>query len=256
MHTRSSNAFVSVLSALLLAATAASAIVNNSDGPNANAGIDQGTALVQLVGDPLSTSSKTKPPPGKKIDFSSDSVKAYRAQLSAQRNDFKAWLKANAPAANVTGEFDISLNAVSVKLNGTTLATLSSAPMVQRVEFEGLYSPAAKPSSGSNTDPDLSLISALDAWNTVGGVANAGAGVKVGIIDTGIDITHPCFSDAGYPAQQQLGDQKLTNNKVIAAKVFYNKAAVQGLTARAIQEHGTHVAGTVACNFQTPAVLD
>src|SRR5437764_14619114 len=67
--------------------------------------------------------------------FSSDTVKAYRAQLPAQRNDFKQWLRANAPAANVTGEFDISLNAVSVKLNGTTLATLSAAPMVQQVEF-------------------------------------------------------------------------------------------------------------------------
>src|SRR5205085_628577 len=166
--------------------------------------------------------------------------------------DFKQWLRANAPAANVTGEFDISLNAVSVKLNGTTLATLSAAPMVQHVELEGLYTPAAKPSSGSATDPDLSLISAEAAW----GVANAGAGVKVGIIDTGIDITHPCFSDAGYPTQTRLGDKSFTNNKVIVAKVFYNKAANQGLTAEAKQEHGTHVAGTVACNEKTTAVLD
>ena len=45
--------------------------------------------------------------------------KSYRALLSAQRNTFKKWLLANAPKARVTGSWDISLNAVSVKLNGT-----------------------------------------------------------------------------------------------------------------------------------------
>ena len=55
-------------------------------------------------------------------------------------------------------------------------------------------------------------------------------------------------------AQTQLGDHRFTNNKVIAAKVFYNKAANQGAwTPEAIESHGTHVAGTVACNFETPA---
>ncbi len=54
-------------------------------------------------------------------------------------------------------------------------------------------------------------------------------------------------------AQTQLGDKRFTNNKIIAAKVFYNKAANQGLTAEAIESHGTHVAGTVACNYHTPA---
>jgi hypothetical protein len=44
---------------------------------------DTGSALVQLTGDPLSTSAKTKPPKGKKIDFDSTTVKSVRAQLSA-----------------------------------------------------------------------------------------------------------------------------------------------------------------------------
>src|SRR5207302_8306326 len=95
-------------------------------------------------------------------------------------------------------------------------------------------------------DPDLGLISA-------GNDSNAGAGIKVAIIDTGIDITHPCFSDAGYTAQTQLGDSHFTNNKVIAAKVFNNKTPSRNFTAEAIQSHGSHVAGTVACNFGTTA---
>lgn len=80
--------------------------------------------------------------------------------------------------------------------------------------------------------------------------------MKAGIIDTGIDVRHPCFSDAGFPATRQLGDTRYTNNKVIVARVFANKAANQGLAAEAVQDHGTHVAGTVACDLDTPAVVD
>jgi minor extracellular serine protease Vpr len=222
---------------------------NSADSPNTGPRVDTEYALVQLNGDPLSTYVKTKPPQGKKIDFNSNTVKSYRAQLSALRNDFKAWLRANAPKVKVTGEFDVSLNAVSVKLNGTSLSKLAAAPMVMHVEYEGLYYPT------DNSDPDLSIIHAIDAWAQGGGGASAGAGVKVAIVDTGIDITHPCFSDAGYPAQTQLGDHNFTNNKVIAAKVFNNKTPGRGYTAEAIQDHGTHVAGTVACNLDTPATV-
>ena len=81
-------------------------------------------------------------------------------------------------------------------------------------------------------------------------------GVKVAVLDSGIDATHPCFSDIGYPRQQQLGDTRFTNNKVIVARVFNNKVPSRNYTAEAIQEHGTHVAGTVACNYNTPATID
>jgi minor extracellular serine protease Vpr len=213
--------------------------------------VDTSRAIVQLNGDPLSTYVKTKPAPGKKIDFSSNTTKSYRAQLSALRNDFKQWLKANAPAANVTGEFDISLNAVAVQLNGTSLGTIASAPMVKGAQYEGIYHPL------DNNDPDLALIHAIDAWAQVGGPANAGAGVKVGIIDTGIDQTHPCFNPAGYsyPPGFPKGTTSLTTAKVIVAKVFNNQSHRFGYTPQAIQEHGTHVAGTVACNLDTPATV-
>lgn len=210
-----------------------------------NPAVDTGSAIVQLNGDPLSTYVRTKPAQGKKIDFSSNTTKSYRAQLSALRNDFKQWLKANAPSANVTSEFDIALNAVAVKLNGTTLGKIASAPMVTKVQYEGLYSPQV-------ADPDLSLISAFGAYSggpASGGVRADGSRVKVAIIDTGIDVTQPCFSDAGYPATHQVGPQALTNNKVIVAKVFHMQANRFNDTPEALQEHGTHVAGTVACDY-------
>jgi minor extracellular serine protease Vpr len=240
---------VLVLTIAVAGATAGGRTV--SDLGTAGPMVDTSSAIVQLNGDPLSTYVKTKPAPGKKIDFSSDTTKSYRAQLSALRNDFKQWLKANAPSVKVTGEYDISLNAVAVQLNGTSLGTVASAPMVKKAQYEGIYRPL------DDSDPDLSLIHAIDAWNAVGGPANAGAGVKVGIIDTGIDQTHDCFRPAGYsyPAGFPRGDHAFTTPKVIVAKVFNNQSNRFGYTAQAVQEHGTHVAGTVACNLDTHATV-
>ncbi|TMB12036.1 MAG: hypothetical protein E6J65_26325, partial [Deltaproteobacteria bacterium] len=240
---------IAAIALLSLFAVSSAAIGAPSDGATSRPGEDKASAIVQLKGDPLATSAKTKPPQGKKIDFDSAAVKSYRANLSALRNDFKAWLRTNAPGAKVTGEFDISLNAVSLTLNGEKLETIAAAPMVQRAEYQGLYYPTVD-------DPDLGLINAIAAWGGRAGAATAGAGVKVAIIDTGIDVTHPCFNDAGYAPQSQLGDRNFTNNKVIAAKVFNNKTPSQGFTAEAIQDHGTHVSGTVACNFETPATVN
>jgi minor extracellular serine protease Vpr len=249
MSIRFSRISTLLCTGLLVSAAYAAAPSNSADDQAVKPRTDASSALVQLVGDPLSISTRTKPPKGKKIDFNSSTVKSERARLSALRNDFKAWLRANAPKANVTGEYDISLNAVAVRLNGTSLAKLRTAPMVTRAELQGLYYPTA-------ADPDLSIISAPQAWQTGGGPANAGEGVKIAIVDSGIDIRHPCFSDAGYASQDQLGDRRFTNNKVIAAKVFNNKTPQQNYTAEAIDSHGTHVAGTAACNHATPATVD
>lgn len=225
------------------------ALAQNSDAGNGSATQDTAYAIVQLWADPLAA-GRTRPPKGKKIDFSSTAVKSQRALLSKQRNDYKAWLRANVPGAQVNGEFDIALNALGVKLNGATLAQVSASAMVKSAQYQGLYRPTA-------TDPDLALIAAEQAWaQRSGGAADAGRGVKVAIVDSGVDASHPCFSDAGYPAQTQLGDKKYTNNKVIAARVFNMKLNQNGFDAKAVGEHGTHVAGTVACNHLTPASVN
>ena len=241
---------LAVLSVVCVCAALLSSSLPGEAAPSAPApadGIDASSAIVELVGDPLTTAAKTHPVHGKKLDFSNATVRSERARLTAQHNDFKQWLQKNAPKAVVTNDFDVALNALSVSLNGASLDLLRSAPMVKNAEYEGLFEPLA------HDDPDLGLIFANEAWGAVGGDANAGAGVKVAIIDTGIDATHPCFDDSGYAAQNQLGDTSLTNNKVIAAKVFANKTKKLGVTAAPIESHGTHVAGTVACNAHTPA---
>src|SRR5437667_9554651 len=213
---------------------------------------DTSSVVVQLKGDPLSTYSATKPAPGKKIDFNSNTVKSYRAQLAAGRNDFQNWLRANAPKAKMTSQYDISLNAVAVQLNGASLETIAGAPMVQQVQYNALYHP--------NLSESYKIINAKGAWAAAGGRANAGAGIKIGDIDTGIDQNHPFFDPTGfsYPAGFPKCDAadstthtrntncKYVSPKIIVAKVFYNKAAISGLDAEAVQDHGSHTAGIAA----------
>lgn len=236
--------------------------VGGSPRPNANADafnraqdVDNSSAIVQLKGAPISTNPSTKPPHGRKIDFNSNAVRSYRAQLNAGRNEFKRWLRTNAPGAKVTSEYDVSLNAVAVQLNGTPLATIAAAPMVQSAEYNVLYYP--------NLSQSHFIINADPAWAAAGGRAMAGAGIMIGDIDTGIDNTHPFFDPTGfsYPSgfpkcdaadsnsHHQDQDCKYVSPKVIVAKVFYNKAGQQGLDAQAIQDHGSHTAGIAAGIF-------
>ena len=102
-------------------------------------------------------------------------MKSERAKLSALRNDFKKWLKANAPKAKVTGEYDISLNAVAVQLNGESLATVASSPLVVKAQPQYLYHPL------DANDPDLNLISAIQAWGG-GGAAGVASCTTVPIL--------------------------------------------------------------------------
>jgi minor extracellular serine protease Vpr len=224
----------------------------NADAFNRGPDVDQSSAVVQLKGDPISTNPSTKPPHGRKIDFKSQGVRSYRAQLNQKRNEFKHWLQSNAPRARVTGEYDVSLNAVAVQLNGTPLATITAAPMVQSAEYNALYHPTLSES--------YKIINALGAWGGQAGRPTAGAGIKIGDIDTGIDNTHPFFDPSGfsYPdgfpkcdaadSASHHEDQNCNyvSPKVIVAKVFYNKNHQQGLDAQAIQDHGTHTAGIAA----------
>jgi uncharacterized protein (TIGR03437 family) len=74
----------------------------------------------------------------------------------------------------------------------------------------------------------LPLVQAQKAWNTAfRGGETAGDGTRIGIIDTGIDHSHPAFNDAGFaePAggrlcRQSDGECDFTNRKIIAVRSY------------------------------------
>ena len=109
------------------------------------------------------------------------------------------------------------------------------------------------------------------AWSDprVGGRADAGKGIRVGIIDAGVAGDHPMFDDTGFQAPpgfpkatRRVGDQvddlsagaeTMVNNKVIVSRVYVNPEIARQpggdqITPYPGNTHGTHVAGIAAGN--------
>ena len=177
---------------------------------------------------------------------------ASAATLSRERSTFLAAAHRDGVRFTERYSFQTLWNGVSVEINPADIGRLSRISGIKAVYPIGkiTYDP------GTQISPEMeSALAMTGADIAQSELGLTGAGVKVGIIDSGVDVTHPCFADTGFPATTQLGDKRFTNNKVIVAKVFNNKAGSKGYTAQAIGEHGTHVGGTVACDLTTAAKI-
>lgn len=101
-------------------------------------------------------------------------------------------------------------------------------------------------------DRALALSAVPEAWERIGGEANAGAGVKIGIIDTGIDSEHPAFQDPslevpqGFPKVAREEDRKYSNNKIIVARTYEALLGNSNGNPRDDMGHGTAVAMAAA----------
>jgi subtilisin family serine protease len=91
------------------------------------------------------------------------------------------------------------------------------------------------------------------------GVDRAGEGIKIAIIDSGIDIDHKGFQDAslkppeGYPKTNAEGDVKFTNGKVIVARSYVSMFSTPDPdeSPRDHIGHGTATAMAAAGAFNT-----
>ncbi len=143
---------------------------------------------------------------------------SYRAQIQSRQAALKSELASR--NFNVTGSVSTLANAVFVVSTPDREAELRSlAGVVDVIPMRKLH-----PTINRATQ----LMNAPAAWTTLGGVSNAGAGIKIGIIDSGIDQTHPAFQDstlkapAGFPkcTNGHPEDCNYTNNKVIVARSY------------------------------------
>jgi uncharacterized protein (TIGR03437 family) len=117
----------------------------------------------------------------------------------------------------VAATAQLLVNAIFVRTTPEIAATLKDIPGVKRVQ----YLPPVKRSLNAAGN----LVNASAAWAAVGGIGNAGAGVKIGVIDSGIDQNHPGFQDPSLkpPAGFPKGDASYTNNKVIVARSYVSQ---------------------------------
>jgi len=247
---------VILVSVLSLAPIFTGAIYTGSDATPAPDGVLADNAIIVLRDQPLASYdghvqgyARTMPMPGHKLDLGSAASQSYSSYLANGRGLAKGWLKNNAPEVQVIDEYSVILDAIAVQLNGHDMNHLLNAPGANFVVPDYLFH------LEMNRSP--TLIGAPVLWNAVGGQSNAGAGVKIGIIDTGIDQTHPFLTDnslpalAGFPKCDAIDSAvgivdtqcNFVSNKVIVAKVFETRTNFDG---HAAQEHGTHVSGIAA----------
>jgi len=146
--------------------------------------------------------------------------KNTRAALAAKQ----ANLAAQFPAQVKIRDADQTLvNAVFI------VATMDEAAAIAQLEGVERVEPMRPLKQLANRA--INLINAGGGWSRVGGEGNAGAGIKLGIIDTGIDHLHPAFAPNGLtapagfpkcsaPIAAAAECAKWTNGKVIVARTY------------------------------------
>lgn len=146
--------------------------------------------------------------------------RSYRQQILANQASLRQELQKR--NIRVTGAAQTLLNAVFVAASSSQAAQLRALPGVKAVVPLHRFR--------LRLDRAVQLVNAPAAWAQLGGTQNAGAGVKIAIIDTGIDQTHPGFQDssltppAGFPICSGQ-DCAFTSNKVIVARSYVAQLA-------------------------------
>ncbi len=206
-----------------------------------------------------------------RLNLSTPESLAYLDYLASVQDQFARNLLSAVPEAQIQRQYRIVLNGFAVKVPRNKIDLIRSMPGVASVTVEREYHlqmDASLPLIGlvndqnnngfDPTDPDQGL------WTLVGGHDKAGQGLKIAVIDSGIYIYNPCFNDAGYtyPPGFPKGDTRYTNKKVIVARAYFRPDDpphpiydAPNPLEHPKATHGSHVAGTIACNYGTVATL-
>ena len=170
----------------------------------------------------------------------------------------KTAFRAAAAAAGISyterRSFDVLFNGLSV-----VVGPASRTKMAQLAGVKAMYPvdtvAAPTPEESAGAIPDLvSAITMTGAKEAQDNLGLSGHGVKVGIIDTGIDIDHPAFGGSGVP-----GTTPFPSARVITGYDFVGDAYDAGGSGAALTPvpdpnpddcagHGTHVSGIVGGN--------
>jgi subtilisin family serine protease len=210
------------------------------------------TVIVTLRQPPLAAWHRTLAGPAARarLSVSSASSRAYTRQLAAAQAVAVRQLRAAVPDAQVTRHYRILLNGFAASVPATAL------PRVARLSAAGHVYPSLRYTAALDRSPALVGAATLRAASAAG--TADGTGVKIGVVDDGVDQTNAFFSPTGftYPAGFPKGGAKWTTPKVIVARSFVGPVrdkASRLAVDPASSFHGTHVAGIAAGNAGTSA---
>src|SRR5580658_4403346 len=184
-------------------------------------------AIVVLRAPSLSEQLDATEPPVAAGGEAARATRIRQRMASAEGEQYRQSLRqAKAPLADslrrrgavVNTQTETILNALMIEAVDDDLVWLRAQPEVRAAEY-ALQMRAA-------LDAATTLIGAPQVWKAIGGSSQTGLGIKVAMVDSGIDITNPMFSDAGFtaptgfPMTDSAADKAYINNKVIVAKNY------------------------------------
>ncbi|MGY0235424.1 S8 family serine peptidase [Longispora urticae] len=172
-------------------------------------------------------------------------LRAARAQADRARQD-GLLAAARAHRVPVTEKRRLAglLTAVTVEVDTAHVGALSGLPGVRAVHRLNTYAPP-KPVTGTKPPADTKRANVTVTELT--GVPKAhkkgatGQGTTIGIIDSGIDYTHPDLGGGGFPNDKVVGGYDVVDGDADPKEENYAPGF----------GHGTHVAGIAAGNGKT-----
>jgi subtilisin family serine protease len=177
------------------------------------------------------------------------SVSYLRTLASAQRT-LQARIQTAIPQSSVRWHYSVVANGLAVTVPRSELHRLSEIPGATVWPSVTYH---------EQLDKTPKLIGAPTVWGST--FATAGNGMKIGIIDDGLDQTHLFFnpSSFSYPAGFPKGQTAYTTPKVIVARAF-SPASNHWKYANtpfdpAYSDHATNVAGIAGGDHGTSATV-
>ena len=169
---------------------------------------------------------------------------AHRSRVHGEQQQMRTRLEYR--RARVFGSVDTIANAMFVELAGDDAkAQLEGLPCVKRVVPMREFRRAM--------DHAVLVHRVADVWARIGD-GRGGEGIKVAILDTGVESSHPAFQDSGltapdgFPRTTSAADEANTNGKVIVARSYVTLLPRRDsdTSARDRVGHGTALASIVA----------
>jgi subtilisin family serine protease len=171
------------------------------------------------------------------------------AEIEREQASVAARIGAVVPSASIRWRYQLVLNGLAVVAPADAAARIAAIPGVREVQRSVRYHRTLYQSP--------QVIGAPQVWGPT--LATAGNGIKIGVIDDGVDQSHPFFSPAGFsmPAGYPKGNAAYTTAKVIVARSFPPPGANWRYAKLPFDpkesEHATHVAGIAAGDHDTTA---
>lgn len=201
---------------------------------------EQAPAKIEVMKQAVKGTKLSSADANEKVEKSHKDFKQHVQSLKSQKNVSKY----KAEDVNITREYTNAINGVAMTLPGVAVQDLLQSGVVKRIfkDYEVKVEPPVETKEAidpkmADSIPQIG-VDKLHAENITG------KGIKVGVLDTGIDYNHPDLKDAfkgGYdfidndadPMETTYEDWITAGKPSAPGYVYYTN-------------HGTHVAGTIA----------